>query len=94
MQPTTPKLPALNVQAGYDTARKAAAATDNKLARSWVKRTARRTNTSNRLTLELSGGVAVRLGRVVRPRRICRPKRGGEQVTLQESHKLSRVVSR
>jgi hypothetical protein len=60
-QPTTPKLSALNVQAYDDAARKAAAATDGKPARSWAKRTTRRTHKSYRLTLELSGGVAVRL---------------------------------
>jgi hypothetical protein len=47
--------------------REAAAATDNKPARSWAKHTTRRTHTSYRLTLELSGGEAVRLERVVRP---------------------------
>ncbi len=39
---------------------------DDKLARSWAKHTIRQTNTSCRLTLELSGGEAVRLERVVR----------------------------
>src|SRR5574337_562851 len=48
-------------QACDDAARKAAAATDDKPARSWAKHTTRRTNTSYRLTLELSGGAAVRL---------------------------------
>jgi len=64
-QPTAPKLPALNAQACDDAARKTAAATDDKPARSWAKHTTRRTYTSYRLTLELSGGEAVRLERVV-----------------------------
>jgi hypothetical protein len=45
---------------------KAAAAANDKPARSWAKHTTRRTRTSYRLTLELSGGVAVRLERLVR----------------------------
>src|SRR6185312_2623650 len=65
-QPTAPKLPALNAQACDDAARKPAAATNDKPARSWTKCTTRRANTSYRLTLELSGGVAVRLERDVR----------------------------
>src|SRR6185312_8863539 len=65
-QPTAPKLPALNAPACDDAARKAAAATDDKPARNWGKHTTRRTTTSYRLTLELSGGVAVRLERDVR----------------------------
>jgi hypothetical protein len=60
-----PKLPAPKAQACDDAARNAAAATDDKPARSWAKHMQRRTNTSYRLTLELSGGVAVRLERVV-----------------------------
>jgi hypothetical protein len=60
-QPTTPKPPALKARACDDAARKAAAATDDKPARSWTKHTIRQTNTSYRLTLELSGGEAVRL---------------------------------
>src|SRR6185437_11918565 len=60
------KLPALKAQTCDDAARNAAA-TDDKPERSWAKHTIRRTNTSYRLTLELSGGVAVRLERVVRP---------------------------
>src|SRR6185312_462533 len=67
-QPTAPKLPALNAQACDDAARKTAAATDDKPARSWAKHTTRRTYTSYRLTLELSGArlFARPLGRVVR----------------------------
>src|SRR6185312_16669246 len=49
-----------------DAARKAAAATDDKPAQSWAKHMTRRTTTSYRLTLELSGGEAVRLERNVR----------------------------
>src|SRR6185437_14472218 len=64
-QPATPKQPALKAEACDDAARKAAAATDDKPARSWTKHTPRRTNTSYRLTLELSGGEAVRLERDV-----------------------------
>src|SRR3546814_16918451 len=66
-QPTTPKQPALKAEACDDAARKAAAATDGKPARSWAKRMQRRTTTSYRLTLEFSGGEAVRLERTVRP---------------------------
>jgi len=73
-QPTPPELPALKAQACDDAARKAAAATDDKPARSWVKHTIRQTTTSCRLTLELSGGAAVRLERVVR--RLSAPMRG------------------
>jgi len=51
----------LDAQACNDAARKAAAATDDKSARSWAKHTTRGTNTSYRLTPELSGGAAVRL---------------------------------
>src|SRR6185312_12230026 len=65
-QPTPPKLPAPKAQACDDDARNAAAATDDKPARSWAKHTIRQTNTSCRLTLELSGGAAVRLERLVR----------------------------
>jgi len=50
----------LNAQARDDAAQNAAA-TDDKPARSWAKHTTRRTTTSCRLTLELSGGAAVRL---------------------------------
>src|SRR6185312_6608967 len=75
-QPTAPKLPALNAQACDDAARKPAAATNDKPARSWTKCTTRRANTSYRLTLELSGGVAVRLERNVRPH-ATRPKGRG-----------------
>src|SRR5690606_20567038 len=56
-----PKLPALKALACDDAARKVAAATDDKPARSWAKHTIRQTTTSYRLTLELSGGEAVRL---------------------------------
>jgi hypothetical protein len=56
-----PKLPALNAQACDDATRKVTAATDDKPARRWAKHTTRRTCTSYRLTLELSGGGAVRL---------------------------------
>src|SRR5574337_2085605 len=42
-------------QACDDAARKAAAATADKPARSWAKHTTRRTNTSYRLTPEVSG---------------------------------------
>jgi len=55
----------LNAQARDDAAQNAAA-TDDKPARSWAKHTTRRTTTSCRLTLELSGGEAVRLERMVR----------------------------
>jgi len=55
----------MNTQACDDAARKTAAATDDKPARSWAKHTTRRTYTSYRLTLELSGGAAVRLERIV-----------------------------
>src|SRR5574337_1267820 len=53
-------------QACDDAARKVAAATDDKPARSWAKHTKRRTCTSYRLTLELSGArlFARPLGRV------------------------------
>jgi hypothetical protein len=44
---------------------KAAAATDDKSARSWAKYVQRRTTTSYRLTLELSGGAAVRLNEML-----------------------------
>src|SRR6185312_5407132 len=86
-QPTTPKLPALNAQACDDAARKVAAATDDKPARSWAKHTTRRTHTSYRLTLELSGGEAVRLERVVRARThrppcIATPKKCAASVVL------------
>src|SRR3546814_2824471 len=50
-QPTTPKQPALEAETCDDAARKAAAATDDKPARSWAKRMQRRTTTSYRLTL-------------------------------------------
>jgi hypothetical protein len=53
-QPTTPELPALKAEACEDTARKVAAAKDDKPARSWAKRMQRRTHTSYRLTLKLS----------------------------------------
>src|SRR6185312_3720867 len=65
-RPTTPKLPALDAQACDDAALNAAAASNDKPARSWAKHMQRRTHTSYRLTLELSGGEAVRLERDVR----------------------------
>src|SRR3546814_10876021 len=70
-QPTTPKLPALKAEACGDAARKAVATADGKPARSWVEHTTRRTTMSYRLTLELSGGVAVRLERMVRLQPAC-----------------------
>ena len=73
-RPTTPKLPALDAQACDDAALNAAAATNDKPARSWAKRTTRRTTTSCRLTLELSGAGGVRLERVVRPSHLELPK--------------------
>ena len=48
------KLPALRAQACDDAARKAAAAMDDKPARSWAKHMQPRTTTSYRLTLKLS----------------------------------------
>jgi len=86
-QPTPPKLPALKAQACDDAARKAATAMDNKPARSWAKRTIRRTNTSYRLTLELSGGAAVRLNEMLDG---CDEVRWGEAVGLDERRAMSR----